>query len=534
MKNKWVFLSLGLSALAQQVSVPTANASDGLDQGPTELLVRYHSRAKSRSQSSDLKMLSLDHSIGEAEIVSEESGLTKVSLLPGESVEKAMERLGSMPGVEAVSVNEWYLPATRYTFRILTDEQIEMEANPKDWAKRVWQNFLRRLGLRAPGNMDASSAPVLDPTSPGDPRFPAVPSIAMARATQPSGIDPLIKADWAYQKVRLNLVARDQGIAPQTVAVIDTGVDYTHEDLRGIMWRKPTDEKIVGMDYATGTVKPYDFRHFDLEGCFKDSHCKNGILQERYLANPGHGTHCAGRVAAQGNNATGIRGVALGAKIMALKMFYDYGHPRAGQGDDAAAVKAIDFAIRNKVKIISASWGSKKFRATADKSELRRALLRARQAGILFVVAAGNDRLDQDTDFRPSYPAAYDLDNILVVAATDRNDKLASFSNYGAKSVDIAAPGVRIVSTIAGGGYSDLIARVNLPGTSSWVEVGWDGTSMATPQVAGAAALLWSKRPNATYLEIKNRILKTARKVPGLQGKVATGGVLDVASMLLN
>ena len=157
-------------------------------------------------------------------------------------------------------------------------------------------------------------------------------------------------------------------------------------------------------------------------------------------------------------------------------------------------------------------------------------MLRAQQAGILFVVAAGNDSINNDSDAQPDYPAAYHLDNMIVVAASDSNDALADFSNFGATSVDIAAPGVKILSTTADGKYNDVVATYTIHGQTK--SMNWDGTSMATPIVAGAAALIWSKYPNEDYHSIKQRILNSARTVSGLQGKVATGGVLNVSAAL--
>jgi subtilisin family serine protease len=224
--------------------------------------------------------------------------------------------------------------------------------------------------------------------------------------------------------------------------------------------------------------------------------------------------------------------------MMALKFFYDVGEINAGQGDDAAAIRAIDYAIQNGARVISASWGGYQSRDEAEKSELKQALIRARDAGVLFVVAAGNghpvtgEPVDLDNTNTPCYPAAYDLDNVLTVAAIDKLDQIAEFSNYGAKSVHIGAPGVRILSTTAGKNpYSDLVAKFTDP-KGNLREAEWSGTSMATPIVAGAAALILQHRPELTYKEVRELILSTARKIPALEGKVSTGGTLDVEAAL--
>jgi subtilisin family serine protease len=231
------------------------------------------------------------------------------------------------------------------------------------------------------------------------------------------------------------------------------------------------------------------------------------------------------------NNSIGIRGVGGNVQVMALKFFFDYTDgENAGAGDDAAAIQAIDYAITHGVKVISASWGGRMSKADAESSELKNALIRAQNAGLLFVVAAGNDSIDNDSDAQADYPAAFHMDNMIVVAASDSKDALADFSNYGATTVDIASPGVKILSTTVGSTYQDVITTYTIHGKTQAID--WDGTSMATPIVAGAAALVWSKYPNETYQQIKQRILNSARPVAGLKGKIVTGGVLDVTAAL--
>ncbi len=353
---------------------------------------------------------------------------------------------------------------------------------------------------------------------------------------QKSGSDPLLSQDWAMSKIGFPNVEMLDFTKPQSqliTAVIDTGIDYNHEDLIAALWRNPNDAKEIGYDFAHNSNKPYDIVQFDVEGCFKDPSCATGADQSKFIVNPGHGTHCAGHVGAMANNSLGIEGVGSKTltQIMGLKFFYDVGEEKAGQGDDVAAIKSIDYAIRNGAKIISASWGGRVDRDDAEKSELKDALIRARDAGVLVIIAAGNDGVDQDEIANPSYPAAYDLDNIVTVAATDQNDNLADFSSYGLKSVHIGAPGVKILSTTVGNKYADVIAKFH---TSSGKEaqVDWNGTSMATPIVAGAAALIWAKHPGENYHQIRDRILKNARPVNGLAGKVSSGGVLDVSAAL--
>jgi len=199
----------------------------------------------------------------------------------------------------------------------------------------------------------------------------------------------------------------------------------------------------------------------------------------------GHGTHCAGTVAAVGDNGTGVVGVTWKAQIMALK-FLD----RSGSGSSVGAVRCIDYAINKGADIISTSWGGGQ-----RAREIEAAIARAEDAGILFVAAAGNE--NRDIDSQPSFPAAYDIDNIISVAAIDEDDERADFSNTGRVNVDIGAPGVAIGSTYPNDRYVLL-----------------NGTSMATPHVSGAAALVWaSQGKSASAVTVRNWLSKVIGKV---------------------
>lgn len=363
-----------------------------------------------------------------------------------------------------------------------------------------------------------------------------LPDVRLPTGIKP-GVDPLAARDWSLRAIRMPAAAAIRSLElksdPVLTAVIDTGMDYNHEDLIDVMWHDPNDASVVGYDFAHENAKPYDVKHFDMNGCLKDPNCLSGATQNIYLTNPGHGTHCAGHVGATANNSVGIRGVGGNVRIMALKTFWDYtdGAKAAGMADDGATIRAIDYAIEHGVKVISASWGARMNPSDAESSELKNALLRAQDAGILFVTAAGNDKIDNDQDATPDYPASFHLDNMIVVAASDPSDALAPFSNYGVSKVDLAAPGVKILSTTVGSTYSDTIVSFTTPQRKPRV-LNWDGTSMATPLVAGAAALVWSQHPDENYLQIKQRILSSVRHVPPLAGKVATGGVLNVSAAL--
>jgi subtilisin family serine protease len=219
----------------------------------------------------------------------------------------------------------------------------------------------------------------------------------------------------------------------------------------------------------------------------------------------GHGTHCAGIIGAEGGNDFGIAGINWKVEIMPLKFMNSM-----GQGSTKDAIEAINYVIDRKkagvnVRVISASWGS-----TRKSRPLSDAIKRANEEGILFVAAAGNSSANSDKS--PHYPAGYDLPNVISVAATDRNDQLASFSNYGAKSVHVAAPGRDILSTWLNNDFREA-----------------SGTSMATPEVAGIAALVLSLEPDLSIPELRERLLKSVDKLPALNGKVVSGGRINAA-----
>ena len=224
----------------------------------------------------------------------------------------------------------------------------------------------------------------------------------------------------------------------------------------------------------------------------------------------GHGTHCAGIIGAEGDNGIGVSGINQKVQIMPLKFL---GRNGSGSTDDAIA--AINYAIERKkdgvnLRIISASWGS-----TARSQALEDVIKAAGDAGILFIAAAGNDGTNNDA--RPHFPSNYDLPNVISVAALDRNNKLASFSNFGVKTVHIAAPGKEIVSTWIGDNYREA-----------------SGTSMATPYVSGVAALIIASDPSISMKDLRTRLLDSVDKQDNLKGKVSSGGSLCAANALGN
>ena len=286
-----------------------------------------------------------------------------------------------------------------------------------------------------------------------------------------------------------------QGSDKVVVAVLDSGVDYTHKDLVANIWTRP--ESLP--QYVDDELGSFDDLHgFDADADIADPMDDNG-----------HGTHCAGVIGAEGDNNEGIAGINWHVRIMPLKFL-----GRGGFGSTKNAIEAINYAIDRKskgvnVRVISASWGS-----TSRSKALEDVIRAAGDAGILFVAAAGNNGTDNDR--RPHYPSNYDLPNVISVAALDRGDQLASFSNFGVKTVHIAAPGKDILSTWLGDDYR-----------------GASGTSMATPHVSGVAALILSKSPNMSVGKLREKLLSSVDKLPNLEGRIASGGRLNAAKALI-
>ena len=286
------------------------------------------------------------------------------------------------------------------------------------------------------------------------------------------------------------------------VGIIDTGADYNHPDIKPNYWHNPGE---MGTD-ANGKDKSSNGVDDDHNGFVDDWRGWNfaGNNNDPMDDNE-HGTHVAGTIGAHGNDGIGVVGVNWNVSMVAIK-FLD----SSGSGSLADATKAIEYATSLGVTLTSNSWGG------GGASETMKAAIKAaHDKGILFIAAAGNDGVDNDSS--PHYPASYALDNVISVAATDNKDQLAEFSCFGATTVHLGAPGVDIVSSVPNGNYTKL-----------------SGTSMATPHVSGAAALVKAAYPNATAAEIKARLVNTVDAVPALDGKTISGGRLNVAAALVN
>ncbi len=329
----------------------------------------------------------------------------------------------------------------------------------------------------------------------------AEPNHVMRTAAIPN--DPLFRESWGLSNIldrvlgSVSLLDADidapeaweviRGAPQVPVAILDTGVDYRHPDLAQNIWVNHGEpaaaasngrdddgngyiDDLVGWDFVDGDSAPSD----ELTG---------------------HGTHVAGIAGARGNNGVGISGVQWVARLMALRVC------DGGGGCNAAdTVRAIDYAAANGARIVNMS-----FAGTGESRAVGEAIARASQ--VLFVAAAGNDGVDVDRS--PRYPCDYELANVVCVGASDSSDRLAGFSNFGAASVDLVAPGKNIHSTYVnrhGSGYSIF-----------------EGTSSAAPVVAGAAALVWATQPGLSAGEIRRRLLAGADRVAGVAGRVASG-----------
>lgn len=277
------------------------------------------------------------------------------------------------------------------------------------------------------------------------------------------------------------------------VAVLDTGVDYNHEDLSANMWTNPGEIPANGIDD-------------DGNGYIDDVFGINAIEETGDpLDDNNHGTHVSGTIAAVGNNGIGIAGVCWQAKIMALK-FLD----NEGVGYISNSIICIEYALAKGVKILNNSWGGDGY-----SDSLKDAIKACEDAGVLFIAAAGNN--GRNTDITPHYPSAFENPNILSVAATNQNGNLASYSNYGKISVDVAAPGTSIQSTTPNNTYQYM-----------------NGTSMATPHVSGLAVLLKSQNPSLSWLDIKTQILNRVDKKASLMPTLLTGGRINAHKVFLS
>ena len=388
------------------------------------------------------------------------------------AVDKELKQLGSGPAVKSVSSL-----GGRSALLIETDTNVNYA--------ELKASLSRLPGFRY---VEPDFTISLDSTTPNDPRFPDL--YGMNNVGQSGGsADNDINATEAWG---ITIGSRNN-----VVGVIDSGVDYNHPDLVGNIWTNPGETAGDGIDNdANGyidDVHGYDFANGDGDP----------------MDDNGHGTHVSGTIGATGNNGLGVAGVSWQVQIMALKFLGSN-----GSGAISSAVSALNYAtmMHNNygvnVQLTNNSWGGGAF-----SQAMNDAIAASGNAGMLFVASAGNNASNNDTTI--SYPAGYNLPNVISVAATDQYDVLASFSNFGATTVDLAAPGVSIMSTMRNNSYGSL-----------------SGTSMASPHVSGVAALAWSVDPSASYQKVRDALYAGVDGVPSLSGKTATGGRLNARKTL--
>lgn len=446
-------------------STPSFQQQNAARHRSGELLVRF------RAGSSEHDKLGAIASLGahRKRQLRGESGIEKLELAAGQNPETAAQRLRLNPAIELAEPNflinhdelrgpSVFPEPTRQTPRPLFDLK---SFNPE----LAFSNH----GMAAIPGM--ATIPQLPGIQPNDPRF--VEQWALNNTGQSGGqFGSDIGVTGAWQ--------RTTGGASTVIAVIDSGIDFTHPDLANNKWtnRAPgPDGDTNGWDYITDS---------------------GTIVDEQ-----GHGTAIAGIIAAQGNNMIGVAGVMWQASLMSLRVL-----DNTGTGDIANAVEAIDYAAGHGAQVINISWGT-----TGESLALKDAIERATRRGVVVVCSAGNN--GQNLDQTPYYPASFNIRDLISVAATDNFDQLASWSNWGRRQVTVAAPGVNLLTTQRGGGY--------------WLVT---GTSASAPLVSGIAGLIKTERPWSSVAATRQAIIDGVRQVSGLAGKVSSDGVVNASGAL--
>lgn len=471
-----------------------------------EVIIKYKNGV-SRTRGMMAEMYNTAGVVGIRRYTSLMGGIEQLSISDSIKVEDAIAELQKNPAVEYAQPN--YILKAYPTYRHPESARTAGTPETNDDGDQPGGGIPCLPGFDIPGCDSRVKIPCLipgipfppgcqdegQPGEPGEPGQPGDPGNNPPPATRPdlqdapAEVNPPVEdpdLSKAYGLSKIGAVEawkQHKGSKKFVMAVIDTGIDYNHEDLSFNVWRNPnpSDKKdVVGFDFVHNDGLPYDDNQ--------------------------HGSHTAGTVGGVGGNGKGVSGVSQRVSIMALKFLSG-----EGSGTTADAIRAIDYAVAHGAKVLSNSWGGK---GDDGNKALYEAIDRAKAKDVLFIAAAGNDGTDNDGK-DPSYPAAFDNDNMIAVAATDDKDKLAFFSNYGKKSTHLAAPGVNVYSTVPGNKYASL-----------------SGTSMACPHVAGAASLLWSKHPEWNYKKVKQVLLSTVDKLPALESKTATGGRLNVLKAL--
>jgi len=317
--------------------------------------------------------------------------------------------------------------------------------------------------------------------------------------------DPKVSKLWGFKPSRnkgMNVFAAYENYDSSSskkiiVAVVDTGVDYNHEDLKDVMWTNPGEIAGNGIDD-------------DGNGYIDDIHGINTLVRDSegnatmdIMDGHSHGTHVSGTIGAKQNNGMGIAGVASNVEIMGIRTV-----PNSSDETDVDVAEAFIYAAKNGARVINCSFGKSHNEGGSLVKEVIDYI--GSEYGVLVVAAAGNS--SQDIDKRLTYPASFESENLLVVASNSKWG-MSFFSNFGVKSVDVVAPGSSIYSTVPGNRYSSM-----------------SGTSMASPNTAGVAAEILSRNPDLSAIQLKNIIMETVSKSRSFSSKVASGGLIDLSA----
>lgn len=321
--------------------------------------------------------------------------------------------------------------------------------------------------------------------------------------------DPKVSKVWSFHDAAKNGVSVNRsyvtplGLQKEQVivAVVDTGVDYNHEDLKSVMW--VNDNEIPGNGIDDDNNGYID----DIHGISTLDRDHNGVASGNPMASHAHGTHVAGTIAAAQNNFTGIAGIASSAKIMAIRTV-----PDAADETDADVVESFIYAAKHGAKIINCSFGKSHNEGGLIVNETIDHI--GENYGVIVFAAAGND-YGRNIDKRRAFPASFESEYLLVVASTSKRGRLSYFSNVGPLSVDLAAPGSNVYSTVPGNKYANM-----------------SGTSMATPTAVGVATEVLSHFPDLEPVQLKKILMDSVTPVSRFQGKMVSPGRIDLFNSL--
>lgn len=325
--------------------------------------------------------------------------------------------------------------------------------------------------------------------------------------------DPMVSKQWTFRSAARHGVsvidayetARTQARTKIIVAVVDTGVDYNHEDLKDVMWTNPGEIANNGIDDDNNGYID------DIHGINTLIRDNNGKATSEPMDGHGHGSHVSGSIGATQNNNTGIAGIASNVAIMAIRTV-----PNRSDELDVDVAEAFIYAAKNGAKLINCSFG----KANNENGMLVSDTIKyiGEKYGVLVIAAAGND--SKNIDRRLSYPASFENKHLFVIAASDSRGRMSYFSNFGIKNVDVAAPGSGILSSIP--------PKLN----RGKKYASWNGTSMATPNTVGVAAEVLSHNPTLGPLELKQVLMDSVTKVGEFSSQLVTGGRIDLKKAL--